>query len=284
MVIARFFFKIVKIFPKVTLHPLFLGYLCVLFFCGAESTAVLSLLAVILHELGHVIVAKRVGVSLGEVVMYPFGAVMCEEGDEKNSSWKVAIAGPIASLCFAVLGALMLLVAKSEFWAGFLNANLTIALFNLLPAYPLDGARAIIYSSPKPIRATKILRLSGIIISFVLFALLLLGTFLGKSNPSFGLLGAFLLIGALNGVEREMSARIAKILLVKQKNYEKGLPVVKIACSENMPVHRVVSKISPDKLTEIEILYKTGDKKCVSEEDFLRFAEISSPKRAIGEI
>ena len=121
-------------------------------------------------------------------------------------------------------------------------------------------------------------------ISFVLFALLLLGTFLGKSNPSFGLLGAFLLIGALNGVEREMSARIAKILLVKQKNYEKGLPVVKIACSENMPVHRVVSKISPDKLTEIEILYKTGDKKCVSEEDFLRFAEISSPKRAIGEI
>lgn len=284
MAIARFFFKIVKVFPKVTLHPLFLGYLCVLFFCGAESTAVLSILAVILHELGHVVVAKHVGVSLGEVILYPFGAVMSEEGDERNNNWKVAIAGPVASFCFAVFGALMLLVVRCEFWAEFLNANLTIALFNLLPAYPLDGARAIIYSSPKPIRATKILRLSGIIISFILFGLLFVSTIFWKSNISFGVLGVFLLIGALNGVEREMSARIAKILLVKQKNYDKGLPVVKIACSENMPVHKVVSKISPDRLTEIEILYKNGEKKCVSEEEFLRFAEISSPKRELGEI
>ena len=284
MVIARFFSRIASVFPKVTLHPLFLGYLCVLFFCGAEQSAVLSVLAVVLHELGHIVVAKKTGVKLGEVVLYPFGAVVNEDVDDGGGSWKVAIAGPIASLVFAVIGALLLLFGKNAFWVEFVNANLTVALFNLLPAYPLDGARAIIYSSPKPIRATRFLRLGGVIISVLLYAVFLIGVISSKSNPSFGILATFLLVGAVTGVEREMSARIAKILLVKQKNYDKGLPIVKIACGEDMPVHRVVSKISPERLTEIEIIYHNGDKRQVSEEEFLHFAEISSPKRALGEI
>lgn len=281
--VLRFFARIFNALPKITLHPLFLSYLAVLFFCGNERGAILSVGVVVLHECAHYAVAKRLGIKLTDVVMYPYGAVMYEEEDMGRDGWKVAISGPLVNLLSAGVGAIFLLGGKTEFLVEFINANLTIALFNLLPVYPLDGGRVVLALSKKPARASKILRVGGIVASIVLFGLFLLST-IRDFNPSFGILGVFLFIGAVTGYEREMSSRVARILLSRDKDYDKGLVVVKVACSHKMKTHRVLSKLSPYRVTEIEIVYPNGASKKVSEEEILRFASKARPDTPIGEI
>lgn len=281
--ILRALSKIGNYLPKVTLHPLFLSYLAVLFFCGNERGALLSLGVVLLHECAHFAVAKKVGITLSDVVLYPFGAVMVDEEGCSRDSWKVAIAGPAVNLLLAVVGALVLFLHKSVLVAEFINANLTVGLFNLLPVYPLDGGRIMIALSKKPVRTTRALRISGVVISVLLFLSFALSLF-GKVNFSLGIMSVFLLLGAVTGYEREMSARIAKILLSRQKDYAKGLPVVKLACSAKMKTHKVLSRLSPYRVTEIEVVYPNGRVKEVSEGDFLIFASTAEPDTPIGEL
>jgi Zn-dependent protease len=109
-----------------------------------------SLLA---HELGHALVGRRHGVNVRGIVLWVFGGVAQLEGDTPNprAELELAGAGPAVSVAIAalglggaallnVLGVSPLLVA-SVAWLGGINGLL--ALFNLLPAFPLDGGRIL---------------------------------------------------------------------------------------------------------------------------------------------
>lgn len=270
--------------PRVTVHPVFLAYLTVLFFCGAERTAFLSVGVVLLHEVGHFVVAKKVGIKLSDVVLYPYGAVMDTDCDTSEpGSWKVAVAGPLVNLALALLGLLVMLLGGGEVAVDFVNANLTVCLFNLLPVYPLDGGRAILARSKRPLRTIKILRLAGIAVASILLLLFALSIIFGL-NLTFGVMSVFLFIGAMAGVEREMGGRVAKLLLSRDKNYREGVPVVSYACSETTPVHKVLAKLSPHRVTEIVVMAENGTKKSVSEEEFLNFARESAPDSTLKDM
>jgi Zn-dependent protease/CBS domain-containing protein len=109
-----------------------------------------SLLA---HELGHALVGRRHGVNVRGIVLWVFGGVAQLEGDSPSprAELQLAGAGPLVSVAIAALGlaaaailsalgASPLLVA-SVAWLGGINGLL--ALFNLLPAFPLDGGRIL---------------------------------------------------------------------------------------------------------------------------------------------
>ena len=270
--------------PRVTVHPVFLAYLTVLFFCGAERTAFLLVGVVLLHEVGHFVVAKKVGIKLSDVVLYPYGAVMDTDCDASEpGSWKVAVAGPLVNLALALLGVVVVLIGGGEMAVDFVNANLTVCLFNLLPVYPLDGGRAILARSKKPLRTIKVLRLAGVVVASILMLLFALSLVFGL-NLTFGVMSVFLFIGAIAGVEREMGGRVAKLLLSRDKNYREGVPVVTYACGEETPVHKVLAKLSPHRVTEIVVIGKNGGKKSVSEEDFLEFARESAPDSTLKDM
>lgn len=284
MKIIRVLSRMLSALPKVTLHPLFLAYLAVLFFSGRGDSVVLGIGVVLLHEVGHFASAKIVGAKLSNVTMYPYGAVMENEGDfPPNTEWKVAIAGPITNLAFAVLGGVALIFAKNPFWASFVNANLTVALFNLIPVYPLDGGRVLLALSKKRIKTVKRLRIAGVGVALALFAVFVFSITKGL-NLSIGVMSVFLMVGAVTGVEKEMSAQVASVLLSDKKRYSEVLPVVGVVCSPSTPVHKVLSQLSPKKLTEISIREESGEIKTVSEEEFLRFAKISKARSTIGEM
>ncbi len=112
---------------------------------------------VVLHEYGHALTARRFGVRTRDITLYPIGGVArLERIPEKPAEelW-VALAGPvinfaIAALLFVVLvatGGLPslrgLTLASSSFWVRLLFLNLLLALFNLLPAFPMDGGRVL---------------------------------------------------------------------------------------------------------------------------------------------
>ncbi|MBI3476645.1 MAG: site-2 protease family protein [Acidobacteria bacterium] len=135
--------------------------------------------SVVMHELGHALVARRAGVPAKGIILLPIGGVtILDESQatlESDSTWKrdirIAIAGPLVNLVIAGVTALALLAVvpgfpllakplvdpnslpRSVVWL-----NLYLGLFNLLPAYPMDGGRvlrAFFTRQMDPIRATQ---------------------------------------------------------------------------------------------------------------------------------
>ncbi|MBW4960880.1 site-2 protease family protein [Sulfitobacter sp. CW3] len=109
--------------------------------------------SLLLHELAHAIVARRFGVEVSGITLFLFGGVaeLQSEPLSGNTEFWIAIAGPFASLSIALAFWFIELLA---YFAGLSEAvqsvlsylaiiNLVLALFNLLPAFPMDGGRVL---------------------------------------------------------------------------------------------------------------------------------------------
>ena len=120
-------------------------FVALLFFC------------VLLHEFGHIFAARRYGVKAPDVTLWPFGGIAnLERIPEKPSQELViAIAGPLVNV--AIAGALLLYLGSTTdavhlmqveevnvgLAAKLAGANLFLALFNMIPAFPMDGGRVL---------------------------------------------------------------------------------------------------------------------------------------------
>jgi Zn-dependent protease len=107
--------------------------------------------SIVLHEMAHALVARRYGLRIGGITLFLFGGVaeLQQEPQDPRSELKMALAGPAMSI---VIGLVLLAIELpvrpvSEPAATVLNyigtVNLALAVFNLVPAYPLDGGRAL---------------------------------------------------------------------------------------------------------------------------------------------
>ncbi len=129
-------------------------------------------LCVVLHELGHALMAKRFDVETEDITLLPIGGVarLARMPEEPKEEFLVAAAGPAVNLVIGLLllgGMLLsgffnqLLTADllvNNFWMRLLTANFTLVLFNLIPAFPMDGGRvlrALLASRMPYVRATR---------------------------------------------------------------------------------------------------------------------------------
>lgn len=117
------------------------------------SAALLLFLSVLLHELAHSAVARTTGISVERITLFIFGGVaeMSSEASRPRDEFAVTAAGPVSSFILAAMffglarlaldaGVAAPVVVVSEF-VGVLN--LALAIFNLIPAFPLDGGRLL---------------------------------------------------------------------------------------------------------------------------------------------
>jgi Zn-dependent protease/CBS domain-containing protein len=137
--------------------------------------------SVLLHELGHALVATHAGVPAKAIILLPIGGItLLDETQQPVEpgvlTWKrdirIAIAGPVVNLAIAFAAASILLAVAPEIhlWTkpwdlqsgnlprALVWSNLWLGLFNLLPAYPLDGGkilRALFTRRMDPVRATR---------------------------------------------------------------------------------------------------------------------------------
>jgi len=119
----------------------------------AAFTTVLFFASVLLHEISHSLVAKSQGLGISGITLFIFGGVskMTDEPKSAAAEFKIAIAGPLMSLFLAAVYIGLRLVFRllpggTAFavvfgWLGLMNGML--AVFNMLPGFPLDGGRVL---------------------------------------------------------------------------------------------------------------------------------------------
>jgi Zn-dependent protease/predicted transcriptional regulator len=163
----------------------------------AVIAAAMFFASLILHELGHSLVARHHGIGIASITLFVFGGVsqMKEEPREARQELQIAIVGPIISLLLAAFfGALSLLAtpagpptALQAILTYLAAVNLLVAVFNMVPAFPLDGGRvlrAILWSRSRDLmrataRAARIGRLLALALIAVGVVRLLGGDFFG---------------------------------------------------------------------------------------------------------
>jgi Zn-dependent protease len=114
-------------------------------------TSLLFFGSVLLHELGHSLVARRFGIAIRDITLFIFGgaASIEEEPAEAGHEFAIAIAGPMVSLGLSGFFAALYLLTRravqplSALSLMLATTNLTLALFNLIPGFPLDGGRVL---------------------------------------------------------------------------------------------------------------------------------------------
>jgi Zn-dependent protease len=162
---------------------------------------------VTLHEFGHALAARRYGIGTRDINLLPIGGVARLESmpEDPKEELVVAIAGPAVNVAIAAgLYLIMLLIGQTDmelgyhitganFLADLLVINIILVLFNLIPAFPMDGGRvlrALLAFKMKRGKATQIAASVGqlLAIGFVFFGLFY--------NPWLLFIGIFVFLGA----------------------------------------------------------------------------------------
>ena len=154
----------------------------------AVVTSLLFFISIILHELGHSLVAIARGIRVRAITLFIFGGVAQteKEADTPATEFWIAIAGPLVSFVLAALFYFLerlfmpISAAAAESMGWLASINTMVALFNLIPGFPLDGGRvfrALVWGLTGDI--TKGMRwavMSGRMVAYSLMALGLLVT------------------------------------------------------------------------------------------------------------
>jgi Zn-dependent protease/predicted transcriptional regulator len=228
---------------------------------------------VVLHELGHALTARRFGIGTRDITLLPIGGVSRLERMPENprQELRVALAGPAVNVALAAglyVGLLALRTGPFDrvsmmdgsFLARLFWVNVSLALFNLLPAFPMDGGRvfrALLALRIDRVKATEIAARTG-------QALALLFGFAGLFfNPFLVFIAFFVwmgaaqeataaqLYGALDGipVERVMVRDVRS--LAPQDRLSRAVGVVLAGFQQDFPVTqdgRLVGVLTRDRL------------------------------------
>ena len=210
---------------------LFLAWIAIAdYLAGGAAAAVDSLVFIILvftcvtlHEFGHIFAGKHYGIRTPEVILSPIGGIanMDRMPDKPMQELLVAVAGPLVNVVIALALIILSGISASSLYTSDFNAltlagqlilvNITLVLFNLVPAFPMDGGRvlrALLSMRIGPARATAIAARIGQGFAFIFVLLGLL------YNPLLMIVGFFIFLAAASEERRAAFTGFASKLTV----------------------------------------------------------------------
>lgn len=220
-------------------------------------------LSVLFHELTHSYIAKREGIEVKEITLFIFGGVsqLTKEPEDPKKELRIAIGGPISSLVLALIfwfvskitspAPHLILITGLLGYLAFINFSL--AIFNLIPGFPLDGGRvlrALYWRKTGSLKkATRVASEAGkwIGVGLILLGLLLMLTGNLFNGLWFVIIGIFLRSAAEGGLQQVVMKGALEGVKVKEL-MSQGV----ISVSPSLSIHRLVEDFY---LTHKHIMY-----------------------------
>jgi len=257
---------------RIKLNAFFILFLFASYFAGWLHQSIVLFTSVILHELGHVMAAKKLGIKVIEVELMPYGGVVRMEELSKlggTSEAVVSAAGPAASLVLALAGSLLRGYGKVFDLA--LRYNLIICIFNLLPIIPLDGgkiARNLLNFFMGYRQSTRILTLAGKAAALLLLIYNIYTLAIGGRSAALIIAAVFIYIGAVK--EEKLSSYFCLFTGNNSKNaliYRNHIKKRFIKVRADMQIKMVINNFSPVTLCYVQVLDADGKTRQILSED-----------------
>lgn len=252
---------------NLSVHPLFfiLGFYYAI--TGEIFMFIILTATAVIHELGHSFVASNLGYRLNKIMLMPFGAIVSGniEGIKFLDEMRIAIAGPFLNISIGIFFIAMWWIYPESYAYSdtIVMANLSMAIVNLLPIYPLDGGRIVFASLGAKFgyeRAFNISKIIGIIFSLLILALFVIGIFINAINISLLFFSLFIFFGAIN---REKENKYIKIFSALDKEKLKNGAILKTyAVSKEMKIKKLINLLDSRAVNEVAVF--DGDKKIVT--------------------
>ena len=233
---------------KIKISPAIIAYGVFFAFTGKIYSFVCYLCALVFHEAGHALAAKRRGYAPESVNIGVMGAAMRIDcvGMKPGDEIIIALAGPFVNACLwlSLAGIWWFFPDVYFYTCEFALANAGLCLFNLLPAYPLDGGRAIC-------AATRTFKHGDVVKIFlsVVTAIFLFVAFILSIKSSFGISCAFAVWFVFSGlIESKQAGTYRKIYAAAFRNEKilKALPVKTFVVSENTTIAVIKRKLGSE--------------------------------------
>lgn len=188
----------VRIFGiNITVSFLFCAILSILLLCDRTGMVFPMFLAVLIHELAHLLLMKYFGCAPNEIRLIPGSVRIVSPVCADKQSVVISLAGPVANIVVFVVVYCSSLAIDVDYYLDFAFINLIYGIFNLLPFYALDGGsilEELIGVKTGVLKAQKIVKSVTMVGALVFFAFFVLLTLKGSVNYSVLVLSLYLIL------------------------------------------------------------------------------------------
>ncbi len=271
---------------KLSIHPLFFIFGLYQALTGRITVFLICTLSALCHELGHSLVAQNLGYKLNKITLMPFGAVVKGDTDGLKSfdEIKIALAGPLFSLAITLffIASWWIFPETYAFTDVVASTNLSIALVNLIPAYPLDGGRvlfALIREKAGEKASNGVCTALGVVLSIAMFALFIVSAFY-VINPSLLFFSFFCLFGSLGKKDGTKYVRLFGGL--DEKRLSRGMPIKAQAVSTKTSLKKVMQLLDYNAVNEVVVFDGQNKVFSLSQEKLLKILEKGDLHAPIG--
>lgn len=262
---------------KLPIQPSFFLFALWFIFVNDITTFIVFGVVIFIHEMGHILMARKLGYKLKSFYIAPYGACLNyqESCFETKDEILIAVAGPMVNLISSVIIISLWWIFPSifAFTYQFVFQSMMLGLFNLLPCYPLDGGRVLVgllsQSQPRQ-KAIKITVIFNIIVSFILFVLFIISCFY-NFNPSLCLCAVFMILGILD-TKYESKFQILSLYKKKTKNFSKPFF---LTINSNVNIGQMLKHIEPSRYTIFIVL--SNEKTIYLDEDKVKLLSLRYP-------
>lgn len=234
-----------------------------IFFIIGKRNFFLGFLFILIHEVGHYLMAKKLNIKVDKFKVHLLGATLeldDYEGIDINDEFIIAIAGPLTNILIAFFSYVIFKYYGIEFCIDIAEINITLGVLNLIPAYPLDGAKILkcilthfcLYKN-----ANRFINYISIIFGFIIATLGVILVFINIININLILIGVFIIY--LSYKDKNKSMYIVLDQLIKKQSRFKKKKYIANQCVSVYYKESMLSIISYIEKNKFNVFYVLDD-------------------------